>query len=149
MPIIHSAALTAARSSIWHAQRRHLFRLPDLSSISSPFADSASIKPQTYHEQKVLPYVRTGKQPLYHFSLANSISIRSGIRAASCMRSSLMWARMPPSSPSAHAHASCVHSLPSPSTPTTIPSPHRVAHYRWRLNSPSLSSRSRSATRAE
>ncbi|KAI9432468.1 dehydrase and lipid transport-domain-containing protein [Lactarius indigo] len=62
MLIIHSAALTAARS-IWrapshHAQRRHLFRLPDLSSFPSPFADSASVKPQTYHEHKVLPYTR-------------------------------------------------------------------------------------------
>ncbi|KAH9009842.1 dehydrase and lipid transport-domain-containing protein [Lactarius deliciosus] len=62
MLIIHSAALTAARS-IWrapshHAQRRHLFRLPDLTSFPSPFADSAGLKPQTYHEQKVLPYTR-------------------------------------------------------------------------------------------
>ena len=66
MLIIHSAALTAARSSIWHAQRRHLFRLPDLSSFPSPFADLASIKPQTYHEQKVLPYVRSTGTPLSH-----------------------------------------------------------------------------------
>ncbi|KAH9023078.1 hypothetical protein EDB85DRAFT_338155 [Lactarius pseudohatsudake] len=62
MLIIHSAALTAARS-IWrapsyHAQRRHLFKLPDLTSFPSPFADSAGFKPQTYHEHKVLPYTR-------------------------------------------------------------------------------------------
>ncbi|KAH9055309.1 dehydrase and lipid transport-domain-containing protein [Lactarius vividus] len=62
MLIIHSAALTAARG-IWrapshHAQRRHLFKLPDLTSFPSPFADSAGVKPQTYHEHKVLPYTR-------------------------------------------------------------------------------------------
>ena len=64
MHIIHSAALTAARS-IWHApshyaQRRHLFRLPDLSSLPYPFTDPAGVKPQTYHEHKILPYVRAG-----------------------------------------------------------------------------------------
>ncbi|KAH8988709.1 hypothetical protein EDB86DRAFT_3065557 [Lactarius hatsudake] len=45
--------------SIWrapthHAQRRHLFKLPDLTFVPFP--------PQTYHEQKVLPYTR---QQLY------------------------------------------------------------------------------------
>lgn len=61
MNIIHSAAFTAARS-IWHtsschAQRRHLFKLPDWGSLPYPFADPAGVKPQTYREQKVLPYV--------------------------------------------------------------------------------------------
>jgi len=60
MLIIHSAALTAARSICHapsrHTQRRHLFRLPDLSSFPSPFSDLASVEPQSYHEHKVLPY---------------------------------------------------------------------------------------------
>jgi len=58
MHIIHSAA-----RSIWHtpsryAQRRHLFKLPDWNSLPYPFADPAGVKPQTYHEHKVLPYTR-------------------------------------------------------------------------------------------
>ncbi|KAN0140521.1 Polyketide cyclase / dehydrase and lipid transport domain containing protein [Lactarius tabidus] len=62
MHIVHSAVPTAARS-IWHArthhvQRRHLFKLPDLNSLPYPFADPAGVKPQTYHEHKVLPYTR-------------------------------------------------------------------------------------------
>lgn len=63
MHIIHSAVPTAVRSRIWHArthhvQRRHLFKLPDLNSLPYPFADPAGVKPQTYHEHKVLPYTR-------------------------------------------------------------------------------------------
>ncbi|KAF8494196.1 dehydrase and lipid transport-domain-containing protein [Russula emetica] len=47
-------------SAIWrvhnHAQRRHLFNLPNL----SPFTPSlpGGLEPQTYHERKTLPYTR-------------------------------------------------------------------------------------------
>ncbi|KAH9046768.1 dehydrase and lipid transport-domain-containing protein [Lactarius hengduanensis] len=37
---------------------KHLFKLPDLTSFPSPFGDSSGVKPQTYHEHKVLPYTR-------------------------------------------------------------------------------------------
>ncbi len=146
MFIINSAVHTAARSirhaPSYHAQRRHLFRLPDLSSFPSPFADSASVKPQTYHEHKVLPCVRAAR--LGCGPSVNSMSL--GTRAGSCTTSSLTSARMHPSFPSARARTSGAHSPPS----TTIPPRRRcnVARCRWRRNSPSLSWRSRSATRA-
>src|ERR1700761_2216492 len=82
MHIIHSAARTAARST-WqrapshYAQRRHLFRLPDLTSFY-PFADPAGVKPQTYHEHKVLLYVRAGNPLISSRTLTwvNSMSVR-------------------------------------------------------------------------
>ncbi|KAH9989138.1 dehydrase and lipid transport-domain-containing protein [Russula vinacea] len=39
-----------------HAQCRHLFNLPDLSSFTPSLP--GSLEPQTYHEQKILPYTR-------------------------------------------------------------------------------------------
>lgn len=46
-------------SPIWrvhnHAQRRHLFNLPNLSSFTPSFP--GGLDPQTYHEQKTLPSV--------------------------------------------------------------------------------------------
>jgi hypothetical protein len=38
-----------------HAQCRHLFNLPDLSSFTPSLP--GSLEPQTYHEQKILPSV--------------------------------------------------------------------------------------------
>lgn len=80
MHIIHSAVPTAVRSRIWHArthhvQRRHLFKLPDLNSLPYPFADPAGVKPQTYHEHKVLPVAHYGWR-------LNSPSLSSGSRSA-------------------------------------------------------------------
>ncbi|KAI0299106.1 dehydrase and lipid transport-domain-containing protein [Multifurca ochricompacta] len=43
-----------ARNTFW--SKRHLFRLPDLTSFSSSL--TSTIQPQTYHEQKILPYSR-------------------------------------------------------------------------------------------
>jgi len=58
MPIITSAiARTVWRAPQYNVQRRHLFKLPDLSSFSPPSLPGIT-KPQTYHERMVLPYTR-------------------------------------------------------------------------------------------
>ncbi|KAI0265950.1 dehydrase and lipid transport-domain-containing protein [Gloeopeniophorella convolvens] len=62
MPITCAApaAFAIARHApryLYHAQRRHLFNLPDLSAFS-PLGGGSDSKPQTYHERKILPYTR-------------------------------------------------------------------------------------------
>lgn len=46
-------------AAIWrvhhHAQRRHIFNLPNLSSFTPSFP--GNLEPQTYHERKILPSV--------------------------------------------------------------------------------------------
>ena len=52
MPISTSSAIRRVHN---HAQRRHLFNLPNLSSFTPSLP--GGIEPQTYHEQKTLPSV--------------------------------------------------------------------------------------------
>jgi hypothetical protein len=61
MPISTASAIWRGRVYN-HAQRRHLFNLPNL----SPFTPSSpgGLEPQTYHERKILPSVFFASVPM-------------------------------------------------------------------------------------
>jgi hypothetical protein len=59
MPITTASAIRRVHH---HAQRRHLFNLPNLSSFTPSF--SGNLEPQTYHERKILPSVFFASMPI-------------------------------------------------------------------------------------